>query len=105
MQTPLFIIIMYILMELNYINMKISYAQSIEALTKTSFTIYNDDLDNIVWHDGNTDNITKEQILTKQTELQTIEDNKIENVKKTSGKQKLKDLGLDDDEIKALMGA
>ena len=104
MQTLLFIIIMYILMELNYINMKISYAQSIEALTKTSFTIYNDDLDNIVWHDGNTDNITKEQILTKQTELQTIEDNKIENVKKTSGKQKLKDLGLDDDEIKALLG-
>lgn len=104
MQTLLFIIIMYILMELNYINMKISYAQSIEALTKTSFTIYNDDLDNIVWHDGNTDNITKEQILTKQTELQTIEDNKIENVKKASGKQKLKDLGLDDDEIKALIG-
>ena len=27
------------------------------------------------------------------------------NNKKTSGKQKLKDLGLDDDEIKALMGA
>ena len=51
--------------------MKISYAKSIQALTNTSFTIYNDDLDNIVWHDGNTDNITKEQILTKQTELQT----------------------------------
>ena len=32
--------------------------------------------------------------------------NKIEldETKKTSGKQKLKDLGLDDDEIKALMG-
>jgi hypothetical protein len=28
-----------------------------------------------------------------------------EQAKKTSGKQKLKDLGLDDDEIKALMGA
>jgi len=28
-----------------------------------------------------------------------------EEIKKTSGKQKLKDLGLDDDEIKALMGA
>jgi len=28
-----------------------------------------------------------------------------EETKKTSGKQKLKDLGLDDDEIKALMGA
>ena len=47
--------------------MKISYAKSIQALTNTSFTIYDDNLDNIVWHDGNTDNITKEQILTKQT--------------------------------------
>ena len=83
--------------------MKISYAKSIQALTNTSFTIYDDNLDNIVWHDGNTDNITKEQILTKQTELQTLEDNKIENIKKASGKQKLKDLGLDDAEIEALM--
>ena len=89
---------------LNYTNMKISYAQSLQTLTNTSFTIYNDDLDNIVWHDGNTDNITKEQILAKQTELQTIEDSKPENVKKASGKQKLKDLGLDDEEIKALTG-
>ena len=84
--------------------MKISYAQSIQALTNKSFTIYNDDLDNIVWHDENTDNITKEQILAKQTELQTIEDSKPENVNKASGKQKLKDLGLDDDEINELMG-
>ena len=91
-------------MGLNYTNMKISYAQSLQTLTNTSFTIYNDDLDNIVWHDGNTDNITKEQILAKQTELQTIEDSKPENVKKASGKQKLKDLGLDDEEIKALTG-
>ena len=30
---------------------------------------------------------------------------KLAETKKTSGKQKLKDLGLDDDEIKALMGA
>jgi hypothetical protein len=85
--------------------MKISYAKSIQALTNTSFTIYDDNLDNIVWHDGNTDNITKEQILTKHTELQNIEDAKPHNIKKASGKQKLKDLGLDDDEIKALMGA
>ena len=83
--------------------MKISYAQSLSLLTEASFTIYNDDLDNIIWHDGNTDNITKNQILTKQTELQNIEDNKIENIKKASGKQKLKDLGLDDAEIEALM--
>ena len=85
--------------------MKISYAKSIQALTNTSFTIYDDNLDNIVWHDWNTDNITKEQILTKQTELKTVEDAKPHNIKKASGKQKLKDLGLDDDEIKALMGA
>ena len=85
--------------------MKISYAKSIQALTNTSFTIYDDNLDNIVWHDGNTDNITKEQILTKHTELQNIEDAKPHNIKKASGKQKLKDLGLDDDEIKALMRA
>ena len=85
--------------------MKINYAKSLQALTNTSFTIYDDDLDNIVWHDGNTDNITKEQILAKQTELQTTEDAKPENVKKASGKQKLKDLGLDDAEIKALIGA
>jgi len=29
----------------------------------------------------------------------------LDETKKASGKQKLKDLGLDDDEIKALMGA
>ena len=85
--------------------MKISYAKSIQALTNTSFTIYDDNLDNIVWHDGNTDNITKEQILTKQTELQTVEDNKPYNINRASGKQKLKNLGLNDDELKALFGA
>ena len=39
-------------------------------------------------------------------EQEKIEQEKIEikKNKKTSGKQKLKDLGLDDDEIKALMG-
>ena len=37
--------------------------------------------------------------------IQTIKDeDQAEIDKKTSGKQKLKDLGLDDDEIKALMG-
>jgi hypothetical protein len=38
--------------------------------------------------------------------IQTIKDEETaETNKKASGKQKLKDLGLDDDEIKALMGA
>tara|TARA_A100000172_G_C2995217_1_gene94304 strand:+ start:492 stop:740 length:249 start_codon:yes stop_codon:yes gene_type:complete len=41
----------------------------------------------------------KAQITTVEQEEQTAID------KKASGKQKLKDLGLDDDEIKALMGA
>ena len=44
-------------------------------------------------------NSMKEEIQQKYDE-QTQKDNK-----KASGKQKLKDLGLDDDEIQALMGA
>jgi hypothetical protein len=85
--------------------MKISYAQSITKIKKNAeYTIYDDDLDNIVWYDGNPTNITKTQILAKQTELQAVEDAKPEVIKKASGKQKLKDLGLDDDEIKALIG-
>tara|TARA_R100001443_G_scaffold99513_1_gene106676 strand:+ start:365 stop:673 length:309 start_codon:yes stop_codon:yes gene_type:complete len=101
----MFIIIFVILMELNYTNMKISFAKAIQSIDKElSFTIYNDDLDNIVWNNDNPNNVTKEQILAKQKELQTIEDAKPNNIKKASGKQKLKDLGLDDDEIQALIG-
>jgi len=87
----------------NYINMEISYATAIKQIkANADFTIYDDDLDNIVWHNDNTTNITKEQILAKQTELQAIEDAKPEVIKKASGKQKLLDLGLDEDEIKSL---
>jgi len=86
--------------------MKISYSKTIKTLkSDADFTIYNDDIDNIIWHDDNPTNITKEQILAKQTELQTVEDSKPENVKKASGKQKLLDLGLSEEEIKALIGA
>ena len=45
----------------------------------------------------------EKQNIVKQDELKNMEENK--KIKKASGKQKLKDLGLDDDEIKALMGA
>ena len=45
----------------------------------------------------------EKQNIAKQDELKTMEENK--KIKKASGKQKLKDLGLDDDEIKALIGA
>ena len=46
---------------------------------------------------------SKEEVELKIQELKDAE-TEAEN-KKASGKQKLKDLGLDDDEIKALMGA
>jgi hypothetical protein len=46
---------------------------------------------------------SEEDVNAKIQELKDAE-TEAEN-KKTSGKQKLKDLGLDDDEIKALMGA
>jgi|TARA_X000001388_G_scaffold48351_1_gene34646 hypothetical protein len=43
------------------------------------------------------------EVNAKIQELKDLDEEKIN--KKASGKQKLKDLGLDDDEIKALMGA
>jgi len=45
----------------------------------------------------------KAQIPNVEAEIEQEKQNVID--KKASGKQKLKDLGLDDDEIKALMGA
>ncbi len=86
--------------------MKIHYAKTIKTLkSDADFTIYDDDIDNIIWHDDNPTNITKEQILAKQTELQTIEDAKPENINKASGKAKLKSGdALTDAEISALFG-
>jgi|VirMetMinimDraft_7_1064189.scaffolds.fasta_scaffold104040_2 hypothetical protein len=48
------------------------------------------------------DNPTEDQINAKAQELKDAEQDAIN--KKASGKQKLKDLGLDDDEIQALIG-
>jgi len=59
-------------------------------------------IDNINWMDGTTP-ISKSDIQTKIDDLKA--NGTTEEIKKASGKQKLKDLGLDDDEIKALMGA
>tara|TARA_R110001599_G_scaffold223914_1_gene423091 strand:- start:43 stop:333 length:291 start_codon:yes stop_codon:yes gene_type:complete len=42
-------------------------------------------------------------LATLQSDFDTAKTNA--SIKKASGKQKLKDLGLDDDEIKALIGA
>ena len=46
---------------------------------------------------------SKADVNAKIQEIKNAETQK--ETKKASGKQKLKDLGLDDDEIKALMGA
>ena len=55
----------------------------------------------IEWINGSAP-ISKDDIKAK---MQDIEDNgTVKDQKKASGKQKLKDLGLNDDEIQALMG-
>ena len=55
----------------------------------------------------NTTPISKEDIKVQIpiVEAEIEQEKQDAETKKASGKQKLKDLGLDDDEIKALMGA
>ena len=69
------------------------------------FTIHGGNINTIEWLNGTTP-ISKEDIEamipTVEQELQDAEQTAID--KKASGKQKLKDLGLDDDEIQALIG-
>ena len=65
-----------------------------------------EDINQITWHDGNPNNITKADIEAKMAELPTAEEEAAQTeTEKASGKQKLKDLGLTDAEIKALTGA
>jgi hypothetical protein len=60
----------------------------------------------IIWHDDNPNNITKADIEAKIAEMPTEEEEATQTeTDKSSGKQKLKDLGLTDSEIKALTGA
>ena len=65
-----------------------------------------DDIDNIEWVNG-TPPIPKADIEAKMAELPAIEEQEATQTEtdKSSGKQKLKDLGLTDAEIKALTGA
>ena len=82
-----------------------------EAILKINpnaqFTVIGNDIDTceIKWLNG-TAEISKSDIKSKLTiveqEIKDAEQAAIDN--KTSGKQKLKDLGLDDEEIKALIG-
>lgn len=85
------------------------YAKSISELLKQKnikerFNIRNDDLDNINWSENNKANITKEEIITKSNELQDIEDALPKNIKKSSAKTKLLELGFDEEEIKIIVG-
>jgi hypothetical protein len=59
--------------------------------------------ENIIILDDTKSKPTEADVNAKIQELKDAEQAVID--KKASGKQKLKDLGLDDDEIKALMGA
>ena len=59
--------------------------------------------ENIIVHDSSITKPTEAEVNAKIQELKDAEQTAID--KKASGKQKLKDLGLDDDEIKALIGA
>jgi len=61
---------------------------------------------NLVIHDDSKTKPTEQEctdgLAQLQSDFDTAQTNK--ETKKTSGKQKLKDLGLDDDEIQALIG-
>ena len=72
-----------------------------------SFMIRGDDINTceIEWLNGTTP-ISKADIEAKMAELPTAEEETTQTeADKSSGKQKLKDLGLTDAEIKALTGA
>ena len=57
----------------------------------------------LIVHDSSITKPTEAEVNAKIQELKDAEQTAID--KKASGKQKLKDLGLDDDEINALIGA
>ena len=68
-------------------------------------SVSGDDINTIVWENGTTP-ISKADIEAKMTELPTAEEEATQTeTDAASGKQKLKDLGLTDAEIKALTGA
>jgi len=58
--------------------------------------------ENIIVHDSSITMPTEAEVNAKIQEIKDAETTRAN--KKASGKQKLKDLGLDDDEIQALMG-
>jgi hypothetical protein len=86
--------------------MKIGICDTILALNPTAqVSCSGEDVNRIEWLE-NTPVIANNIILAKQTELQTVEDNKeiIKEQNKQSALNKLKALGLNDAEIKSIIG-
>ena len=81
-------------LKLNYLNKAIREINADATYVATS-------IDSIDWRDGTTP-ISKSDIEAKIEDIKS--NGTAKEQKKASGKQKLKDLGLDDDEIKALIG-
>ena len=80
--------------------------KAIQAIKSTAqVSVSDNDINTIVWENGETP-IPKADIEAKMAELPTAEEETAQiEADKSSGKQKLKDLGLTDAEIKALTGA
>ena len=86
--------------------MKINLANAIKSINNSAEFCYSgDDINTIEWLNG-TQPIANNIILAKQIELQNAEDNRIEQeqINKQSALNKLKALGLNDAEIKAIIG-
>ena len=86
--------------------MKINIINTILAINPNAVVcVSGDDINQIEWLE-NTPVISNDIILAKQLELQEIEDNKeiIKEQNKQSALNKLKALGLNDAEIKAILG-
>ena len=92
------------------LNKKDFYCEAISKLTNSDVTISQDsNTKDIITYDIADKSKTmpsQSEIDTKAQELLDAHNLKIQNeqTKKASGKQKLKDLGLNDDEIQAIIG-
>jgi len=86
--------------------MKIDIINSILTINPNAVVnVSGDDINRIEWLE-NTPVIAKNIILAKQLELQAEEDNNLaqQESKKQSAIAKLKALGLDEEEVKAILG-
>ena len=85
---------------------KIYISDAIKKINPNAeYVVRANDINQITWLNGTTP-ISKADIEAKMAELPTEEEEKAQmETDKSSGKQKLKDLGLTDAEIKALTGA